>query len=235
MDPERRLLFSLSGVGGGAGQARLRLAWIGPRLAAAGGIGYPLSGSLQLGVAESGYGIGGYADFATQTYGIGLGQAGAFASWAWFEQAPGRKRFSLYHRRPLANGWLLLAGRIASKAPPGLWVYWGRELRKGKERLRLWLGFGTPAGSSLRYGARYRTWVFESPVIVEIVARGGLTLAQSGPQARLSLRLQPLVLRAEWGLRWEGGELRVYFPYLLLGEGPGMRFAAGVSGWIALP
>jgi len=96
-------------------------------------------------------------------------------------------------------------------------------------------GFGTPAGSSLRYGARYRTWVFESPAIVEIVARGGLTLTQPAPQKRLSLRLQPLVLRAEWGLRLGKGELRVYFPYLMFGEGPGLSFAAGVSGWIALP
>jgi len=52
-------------------------------------------------------------------------------------------------------------------------------------------GFGTPAGSSLRYGARYRTWVFESLVIVEIVARGGSPSPSPPPKSGYPFAFNP--------------------------------------------
>jgi len=235
------LLFALDGVRGERSALGLQAAWLAPGLALAGGLQAPPNGFFRFGLAERGYGVGGLADFRGRFFGAGLGYAGAVEGWAWLDVRRGRARLSLYHRRSLGNGRLLFALRVGSGGWGRITGYYGQALASGDERLWLWggLGVGLDARGSaadLLYGARWRSPVFGGPVVVDLAARGWLSLQQSD-QAFL-LRLHPLAFHADWLYRFPGGELRFRLPYLrLVGEDGGLRFelAAGLSGRIALP
>ncbi len=239
---DEALRFSLFGGLGDSGRVRLEVLWQAPGLALGGGLGWPRWGFVQGALAQDGAGVAAYLDPFRARWGLGAGYAEREVVWAWLEGSGARVRLRAYYRRPAARGRAL----FGMEGEPGrslrLFGYYGERRTRGGERLRLWgggefvRGAGT-AGFLLSLAGRWQSPIFGGPLAVDLLARGSLGLSQSGG-GELAFVLRPLSLRADWVYRLEGGELRLYLPFVRLSAGgDGVRFelAAGVSGWLALP
>lgn len=206
-----------------------------------GGLGWPLWGFLYAAGSEAGVGLAGYVYPGSQSYGLALGYAGAEEAWGWIEGGPGALGLRLYYR----GRWDRLRTLVAAEWTPGvrgrLAGYVGDVLARGDERLFRWGGLSLSRGRDwtefgLEAGARWRSPVLASPVVVDLRATTALTLTLRD-QAEATLLLDPLVFRADWLWVWGPLELKARLPVVRVfdsGEGLEVELLLGASGWLAL-